>query len=144
MRTLLVSLVGMALAAALGCDSRDPSGPRAPGPGPRRVESNGGSYVVTYETVPDPIPLNQPFRLKLDVRPRNPGTAGTPELGVEVDARMPAHFHGMTRTPKVVRGADGSFVADGMLFHMPGRWEIYVDISQGAGVERAQWDVILK
>ncbi|HVR85091.1 MAG TPA: hypothetical protein VMU54_12315 [Planctomycetota bacterium] len=61
-----------------------------------------------------------------------------------MDARMPAHFHGMNRVPKVTQQADGIFVAEGLLFHMPGHWELYFDITQGGKTERAQVDVELK
>lgn len=132
------------LAVAPGCDPTAPPGSSGQAPQRREVESNNRTYIVSYETVPDPIPLNEPFTLQFDVRPRLPSAARPGELGVEVDARMPAHFHGMTRMPKISRKSDGHYVAEGMLFHMPGHWEVYVDISQGAGVERAQWQVDLK
>ena len=32
---------------------------------------------------------------------------------------------------------DGSFRADGLLFHMPGTWELYVDVTRAAEMERA-------
>ena len=66
------------------------------------------------------------------------------DLQVQVDARMPAHFHGMNRTPKLTRQADGSFTAEGLLFHMPGHWELTFDISRGGKTERAQVDIELK
>jgi hypothetical protein len=31
-----------------------------------------------------------------------------------------------------------------MLFHMPGHWELYFDISRGGTSERAQFDIDLK
>jgi len=69
--------------------------------------------------------------------------AGT-DLEVLVDARMPAHFHGMNRVPKITRGTGNTWKAEGLLFHMSGHWELYVDITQGAATERAQLDVDLK
>ena len=39
---------------------------------------------------------------------------------------------------------DGSYKAEGMLFHMPGHWELYFDVSQGGRTERAQVDIQLK
>lgn len=134
----------LVMAAWALCPGCDPGASGGPGGGRQQVESNDRSYVVTYETVPNPIRLNEPFTLLFDVRPRESSLSRPGELGVEVDARMPAHFHGMTRLPKFSRRKDGSYVAEGMLFHMPGRWEVYVDITQGPKVERAQWQVDLQ
>ena len=123
-----------ALAALLllaGCGRSDP-------PGVRRVESNAGGYRVRVESVPAEIPLNEPFSLRLRVEP------SPPELRVDVDARMPEHFHGMNRIPRVTRAPDGSFFAEGLLFHMPGLWELHIDLHQGPRSERAQLDVTLK
>jgi hypothetical protein len=142
-------LAALVLAAGLGCDGGDPAGPGGSSKrasGKQELESNGGNYLIQFETAPDPIPLNEPFILKFAIIPRKPaGTGPAPgEIGVEVDARMPAHFHGMGRVPKLIRRPDGTFLAEGMLFHMPGRWELYFDISQGPRTERAQWNVDLQ
>ena len=106
-----------------------------------KLESNGGRYGVDLETSPNPIVVNQPFDVSVTVTPKS-GTAA--DLEVLVDARMPAHFHGMNRVPKVTRGAGNTWKAEGLLFHMPGHWELYVDITQGGATERAQIDVNLK
>jgi len=146
---LLWTVVATILAGGSACDRREPArqqGSISSGSGKRQVESNEGNYVVAFETVPDPIPMNEPFALKFTVAPRfaRAAKAGGEAFDVEVDARMPAHFHGMNRSPKVTRQPDGSFQADGMLFHMPGHWELYFDIWQGAGAERAQCSIDLK
>ena len=66
--------------------------------------------------------------------------------GVElsVDAAMPEHGHGMNRVPEVRHAGDGRYVVDGMLLHMPGRWEVYFDVTDGALTERAQIEVELE
>jgi hypothetical protein len=99
---------------------------------------------VLFDTVPAPIPMNAPFALRFSVDPKVAGKPGDSPIGVEVDARMPAHFHGMNRVPKVVRRPDGSYEVEGMLFHMPGHWELYFDITREGRTERAQVDVDLK
>lgn len=106
-----------------------------------RFESAQGGYVVTLTPSPSPIPLNQPFEATLRVEPRK---APAGPLTVEVDARMPEHFHGMNTTAKTSARPDGTFRTEGLLFHMPGRWELYVDIAAGGKTERAQVEVILK
>ena len=66
------------------------------------------------------------------------------DLTVAVDARMPAHQHGMKQVPSVHPLGDGRFRVEGMLLHMTGHWELYVDVTSGAVTERAQWDLTLE
>ena len=54
---------------------------------------------------------------------------------VRVDARMPAHRHGMNYRPTVAAAGDGRFAARGLMFHMPGDWELSFDVNPG-GVPR--------
>ena len=145
----LLPLLAVVLATGLSCDGGNPGGgPSSPSPtgGKRNLVSNGGNFLVLVETVPDPIPLNAPFSVAFSVQHRNPGSGETSAsaIGVEVDARMPAHFHGMSRIPKLTHRPDGSYLAEGLLLHMPGHWELYVDITEGARTERAQCDIDLK
>jgi hypothetical protein len=138
-----VTKLGRLLALGLslsGCGPND--APPSKSTGTRQADSNGGNYTVSFKPSPDPIPMNQLFDLVVTVTPKAPGSGSAP--AVEVDARMPAHGHGMNRVPKVARQRDGSFKAEGLLFHMPGHWELYFDISQGGKSERAQFDVDLK
>jgi hypothetical protein len=110
--------------------------------GTAEVESNAGSYLVRYRPAPDPIPWGEPFALEVWVL----DAAGEPrparDAALSVDAAMPEHGHGMNRVPEVTRAGDG-FLVGGMLFHMPGRWELYLDVTEGALTERAQLEVLL-
>jgi hypothetical protein len=127
--------------SVLACDGS----PSAPGEavrkGVHKFDSNGGRYSVELETTPGAISVNQPFDVTLSVTPKSNPAA---DLGVQVDARMPSHFHGMNRLAKVSRGKGNSWKAEGLVFHMPGHWELYIDITQGGATERAQLDVDLK
>ena len=104
--------------------------------------SNAGAYQIKYLAAPNPIPLNEPFDLQFSLRDRNGQTVGS-GTDVQVDAAMPAHHHGMNLKPTVITNADGTYTAYGLLFHMPGLWQIYFDISQNGVTERAQADVTL-
>lgn len=46
----------------------------------------------------------------------------------QVDARMPQHGHGMNYKPRLSPQNLKQIKAEGMLFHMPGLWEIIVDV----------------
>jgi len=66
------------------------------------------------------------------------------EIELHADAAMPEHDHGMNTKPKVRANPDGSFTVKGMLFHMPGRWELYLDVTRAGVTERAQFEVQLE
>jgi NHL repeat len=109
----------------------------------RRTCSNGGRYHVSV-SAPDPFPLNQLFGLQATVEegcdpPRRPVAAR-----LRVDAAMPEHRHGMNTEPVVTPRGAGQFGVEGLLLHMPGRWELYFDVTDGAVTERAQLDFILE
>lgn len=108
----------------------------------RKTCSNGGRYHVSVRA-PDPYPLNQLFGLEATVEegcdpPRRPLLSS-----VRVDAAMPEHRHGMNTDAVVTPQGGGRFGVQGMLLHMPGRWEIYFDVTEGGVTERAQLDFIL-
>jgi hypothetical protein len=44
----------------------------------------------------------------------------------------------------VVPRGNGRYVAEGLLFHMPGRWQLVFDVASGAGTERLVRDVVLE
>ncbi len=104
-------------------------------------QTTDGRYKVNIKPVPDPIPLNALFSLNLMVEKTEGGTlpVGT---GILVDATMPAHKHGMNTVPTVVPGnAPGRYLAQGLLFHMPGNWEITIRIQEGDSVSEAKFKV---
>lgn len=111
-------------------------------------ETNGGTYRVSYRAVPSPIPLNAIFGLEVKVFKDAGMTVAAEGVMIVADAGMPAHHHGMNLTPRVQRVGPGEFRVTGMLFHMPGYWELYVDVREGgeggAGrEERARFEVEL-
>jgi hypothetical protein len=97
----------------------------------QRLEGN--RYVVRYVTVPAPIVANAHFAVDFVVCPR----AGTvaPD-SVRVDATMPEHRHGMNYRPAIAASSNGRYRADGLLFHMSGRWDLTFDLADAAGTER--------
>ncbi len=50
---------------------------------------------------------------------------------IEVDADMPAHGHGMIVKPVVAELGPQRWQVNGMKFHMPGAWEVYIDLING-------------
>jgi hypothetical protein len=80
-----------------------------------------------------PIPIGQHFGLTLAACPK----AGKPlPTRLRVDALMPAHRHGMNYRTTVQALGDGTFKAQGLMFHMPGRWRFVFEIDSEPNVER--------
>ena len=87
-------------------------------PAGARLES--AAYVLSYRAVPEPIRIGEHFALEYAVCPK--AGAAVPAT-VSADAWMPDHRHGMNYTPAIRPLGKGRFRAEGLLLHMPGRWE---------------------
>jgi len=94
-------------------------------------------FKIAFRPDPYPIEASRPFSLQVDVARVASGAPIGDDTSLIVDAAMPEHRHGMNTQPRVRRVGPGKFVADGMLLHMPGRWEIYFDVVEGAVTRRA-------
>lgn len=111
--------------------------------GARAVES--ANYTVAYRFVPPKIAVGSHFALEAVACGRN-GAAAPAALAV--DAFMPDHGHGMNYKATVKRiGATKSggtqFRADGLMFHMPGKWDLYFDVPGTGKSERLTQSVML-
>lgn len=103
--------------------------------------SADGTYLVLWEPAGGSIPDAEPFEVLIGVA-RADGARLADGATVSFDAEMPHHGHGMNFTPLVERQpGEGAFIAKGALLHMPGRWVIAVDVSEGGVMERTQWYV---
>lgn len=93
------------------------------GPGVQRIES--AQWLLVYRATPTPIPLGRHFVLDIELCPRA-GAALPGEL--RVDAQMPDHKHGMNYKPSLSSPRPGLYRAEGLMFHMPGRWELVFEL----------------
>lgn len=110
----------------------------------KSVVSNAGRYLVRYRPATEPIAQGATFAVDVWVFDAQHPDAPLGDVTLTVDAAMPQHGHGMNRVPRLVARGAGHWRAEGLLFHMPGRWELYYDITRGAVTERAQVDVELE
>jgi len=85
-----------------------------------------------------------PLTFDVRVSEANDPTGRLPEVVLVLDADMPEHLHGINRVPRVERRADGTFRVEGLYLHMPGWWELFLDVRQGPWTERAQLRVDLE
>ncbi|MBI5364062.1 MAG: hypothetical protein HZA53_12835 [Planctomycetes bacterium] len=112
--------------------------------GAHALDSALGTYRVFWRASLDPVVEGETFSVDawvFDARsPERPLT----DVAVDVDAGMPQHGHGMAAFARVSRRADGGWHAEGLRFHMIGRWELAFDVARGARTERAQAGIELE
>ncbi len=101
-------------------------------PGVKRTIQSA-RYAIAFVTLPDPVPVGQHFIVAFAVCPR--GNATMPD-SVRVDATMPAHRHGMNYRPSVSSPQPGIYRGEGLMFHMPGRWDLTFDLVFAGATER--------
>ncbi len=95
------------------------------------VATRYGTLQASYEIDFLEVPLNDVHSWRLSLQDKQ----GQPVTGADIvlTADMPEHLHGMTTTPLVQYAeTPGLYLVRGMNFHMPGYWEVTLDIS-GAG-----------
>ena len=74
----------------------------------------------------EPITVSKPFNLELSL-------CGNETTGsVDADAWMPRHKHGMNYAPVVAPNGNGKYMVTNMVFHMPGLWQVRVNVSDAA------------
>jgi cytochrome c peroxidase len=94
-----------------------------------RVESP--RHVLVYST--GELSVAKHFLLEVEACSK---AGGPPPDTLKVDAVMPEHRHGMNYAPTVTKVAPGRWLAEGLLLHMPGKWE-FVFVLDGEKVTSA-------
>ena len=123
-------LSAAAVAQADPCSGRDEA-----------LRAQSARYAVHFRTVPQPA-VGRHFAVVFAIC--GPAGAVKPDY-VAVDARMPSHGHGMNYRPTVAALGDGRFRAEGLMFHMPGQWElIFVVRDAGGASERITQTLVLQ
>ena len=136
MRTILFSLLlGNAMAAG-ACTPEF-----AAGKGAKVQTIDSKKYVLAYRTQPEKIIIGQHFAVELALCAKD--NASTPE-SVRVDAHMPEHRHGMNYKTAVTSSGSGKYRAEGLMFHMPGRWEYIFEVRASGATERMTTSVVLQ
>jgi hypothetical protein len=125
--------IGAPAASVLACE--------IPAAFPAQNRIDGKGYVLGFRAVPAKIELGEHFSVEAVVCAKG-ASAAPRSLGV--DAQMPEHRHGMNYRAKVSPRGDGRYLAEGLMFHMPGRWQFVFDV-EGAGMrERLTKDVVVE
>ena len=100
----------------------------------------GGSRTLSFKTEPTYITVGEHFSIRIKIcKDDQPVSVGS----VAVDALMPAHGHGMNYRPSVTTSAEGEYLASGLLFHMPGLWNLQFEIGTGDDKTKIYIDITL-
>ncbi len=141
MRVIFLAFVFSATSAVWACT---PELPAAQGAKPQTVD--GKQYALAYRTQPEKIVIGQHFVVELALCAK---AGAAMAESVRVDAHMPEHRHGMNYKTTVTSSGAGKYRAEGLMFHMPGRWEYIFEVraatgTTGGATERLTTSVVLQ
>ena len=86
----------------------------------------GAAVQAAWRVDGPAIVVGQHFAIELQICPQDATLA-------RVDATMPEHRHGMNYRPSLTPLGGGRWHAEGLMFHMAGRWELRFDIVDAGG-----------
>ena len=134
-------LCGQAIAAALVLAGGGANACERPEEwsGARKIAGN--IWTAWWQPAPAPVPVGIHFSVRFRL-------CGPPVRRVGVRGWMPDHRHGMNYRPAVtlnsLSGNGLSGAAEGLLFHMPGRWQIVLEVAGAAGKEKLVAETVLQ
>ena len=99
-------------------------------PGLQGTRLESPRFVLAFQ--PEAISVSQHFALDIAVCAKS---ATRPE-GLKVDAQMPEHRHGMNYAAEVKATGPGHWRAEGLMFHMPGKWEFVFEVRAAGKTDR--------
>ena len=111
------------------------------GPSGKVQTAESAKYALAYRTQPETVVIGQHFVMEFAVCAK--AGVAAPET-VDVDAHMPEHRHGMNYKTRITGTGAGKYRAEGLMFHMPGRWEYIFDIRAAGGRERITTGMVLQ
>ncbi len=91
---------------------------------------------LRWQSEPKAIAVGQPFVLLVTLCPASAQLAA-------VDATMPEHRHGMNYRPSITPLGEGRWRAEGLLWHMSGRWELVLDAQHAGATHKLRQSVVL-
>lgn len=105
--------------------------------------SDNGSFVVSYASSEDAVPVNQMHQWTLHVE--TAGGKPVEDAVITVDGDMPQHGHGLPTRPEVTQNlGDGDYLVEGMKFQMGGWWVMDFTITAGGQTDTVHFNMMLK
>lgn len=109
----------------------------------REKYSSSGKYRGSYIPLTGAIPLNvmHAWRVYIeDAHTHSPATG----LQIYVSGGMPDHGHGLPTQPIMTHEeTPGTYLIEGMQFHMPGQWTVTFDIGSQESSDKITFEVDL-
>ena len=106
------------------------------------VYSSSRAIFAEYQLTNKSIPLNKIHSWTLTLTHRTGKPITNADIVISPD--MPEHLHGMTTKPVAIEtDVDGTYLMQGMNFHMPGWWKITLDISGYGSRDLVKFNVIV-
>jgi hypothetical protein len=90
--------------------------------------TSDNGYTLKIFSLLSPIQINQIHSWQIVVS----DATGRPVTDAEItlSGGMPEHDHGLPTQPQITRETEpGSYLLEGMRFHMPGKWEIVIAVT---------------
>ncbi|MDF3073087.1 MAG: hypothetical protein K0S54_754 [Alphaproteobacteria bacterium] len=103
-----------------------------------RTLTDDKGFALAWRFVPAQPKIGEFFAVEFAVC--NRAGSATPET-LRVDATMPAHRHGMNFQPKIAAIGPNTYRAEGMMFHMPGKWQLVFEQRAPAPSVRVTTDI---
>lgn len=94
--------------------------------------------VTLYYRIENP-PLLVAQHFSMQFRVCRNGVAVVPQR-FKLDAMMPAHKHGMNYRAAIATSEHDLIEASGLLFHMPGHWQLIVDFATADAIQQVKLD----
>ena len=110
-------------------------------PAQSRLEAGSAELRILFAPRGMPIRVGQHFALEIEVCAPDAAKGSMP---LRVDADMPAHRHGMNYRATVKPLGDGRYLAEGLMFHMPGRWRFIFDAGDASRALTATREIVLE
>lgn len=96
-----------------------------------------GPVQLAWRAEPVKISPGQPFLMMLQLCPAQ-------AVPTRVDATMPEHRHGMNYKASLHDLGRGRWRVNGLLWHMPGRWELRFDVQHEGSTHTLRQEVVLR
>lgn len=91
-----------------------------------------GRYRIAFASTIEPLAINRIHAWVIHVTDADGRPVEDAELAVT--GGMPAHDHGLPTAPRMTRNlAGGSYLIEGMRFHMGGAWQVIIGVAGPQG-----------
>ena len=106
------------------------------------IKSRKDLYRLVAEPLLVPLRINRIHSWKLLLTDSD----GQPitKASLSISGGMPAHDHGLATSPRIRElDSPGEYLLEGLRFHMPGEWQLIIEINTGKQMDIVEVQVTL-